>query len=190
MDVNEAATSEWVAETDGFERVRSVVRQTRDPASAAEIADRARVSETTARKHLERLVDLGAAAEEREGRTTRYRRDADHHVVRRIRELQREHSRSELLESIREMKAEIRAFREEYGVESPEELAIGLEGDDVGTLGDGDDASASGHRTEPETEGPDEPWDVIAEWEATRENLSLAQTALAYDRTRDLVAAR
>lgn len=34
-----------------------------------------------------------------------------------------------------------------------------------------------------------EPWDAISEWEGTRRNLALAQTALSYKRTRDLIEA-
>lgn len=164
MDVNEAATETWVESTDGFERVRAVLRSTRDPASAAEIAEQAHVSETTARKHLGTLAELEVAATTRDGRTTLFARNEEYHLVRRVQKLQREHSRRELADAIEEMKAEIRDLRERYGVESPEELAIEL------------DADAEG-------------WDDRSRWEATRRNLALAQTALSYRNVRDVVEA-
>ena len=165
MDVNEAATEQWLETTDGFERVQSVLRQTREPTPVKEIAERAHVSETTARKHLTRLADLGAGMTEQDGRTTLYERNEDYHLIQRVQELQREHTRAELLDGIREMKAEIGKYRESYGVENPEELALDFE-----------------------NEG-EESWAVISEWEGTRRNLALAQTALSYKRTRELVEA-
>ncbi|MCU4975407.1 hypothetical protein OB955_22195 [Halobacteria archaeon AArc-m2/3/4] len=53
-------TDEWVDEATTFQRVRSVMRTTYDGQPASEIADRARVSETTARKHLEDLAESGS----------------------------------------------------------------------------------------------------------------------------------
>lgn len=165
MNVNEAATERWLEATDGFERVQSVLRQTREPTPVKEIAEQAHVSETTARKHLARLVDLGAATTVQNGRTTLYERNEEYHILKRVQELQHDHTREELLDGIRDMKATIREYRENHGVENPEELALDLEGDE------------------------ERPWNVIAEWEGTRRNLALAQTALSYKRTRELVEA-
>lgn len=165
MDVNEAATERWIETTDGFERVRSVLRQTREPTPVKGIATRAHVSETTARKHLNRLADLGAAATTREGRTTLYERDEEHHIIQRVQDLQREHTRQELLDGIREMKSTIREYRNTYDVDSPEELALDLETDES------------------------DPWNAVSEWEGTRRNLALAETALSYKQTRELIEA-
>lgn len=164
MDVNESATQTWVESTDGFERVRAVLRSTRKPASAAKIAEQAHVSETTARKHLGVLAELEVATTTREARTTRYARNEEFHLVRRVQQLQNDHTRSELADAIQEMKAEIRDLRERYGVESPEELAIELDADSEG-------------------------WDDRSRWEAIRRNLALAQTALSYRNTRDVIEA-
>lgn len=164
MDVNEAATQSWIESTDGFERVRSVLRSTREPASAAGIAEQAHVSETTARKHLTTLAELEVATTTRDGRTTLYSRNEEYHLVRRVQQLQREHTRNELADAIAEMKAEIRRLRERYDAESPEELAIELDADEAG-------------------------WDDRSRWEATRRNLALAQTALSYRNARDVVEA-
>jgi hypothetical protein len=55
------------------------------------------------------------------------------------------------------MKAEIRCYEDRYDVVSPEELAQQLDGD--------------------ETDG----WDDLTAWRTTRQNLAVAQAALAYD---------
>ena len=75
----------------------------------------------------------------------------------RIRELRDEADRTELLEGIKDMKADIRRYEDRYDVVSPEELAQQLDADD--------------------TEG----WEDLAAWRTTRQNLAVAQAALAYD---------
>jgi DNA-binding MarR family transcriptional regulator len=165
MDVNETATSQWIENTEGFDRVQSVLRQTREPTPVTQIAEQAHVSETSARKHLDRLAELGPAATTQDGRTTLYHRNEEHHIFQRIRRLQREHTQAELLDGIREMKYRIQDYREQYSVESPEELALDIDGTDK------------------------EPWQVISEWESTRQNLAVAQTALSYGQTRELIEA-
>jgi DNA-binding transcriptional ArsR family regulator len=155
-DINEQVKSEWKSETTPFERVYEVLEQTREGQSAAEIAERALVSEPTARRHLKSLVNTGFGETEQDGRTTLYRRDDDRLLMTRIRELRAEASRDELLEGIRLMKTEIREFEDRYDVISPEELARKLFSEDDG-------------------------WDDVTAWRTTRRNLAIAQAALAYD---------
>lgn len=75
MYIDEQAREEWVARTDGFERVKATLETTQQPTSAGDIADEALVSEKTARKYLQRLADLNAASIIQDERTTRYTRD-------------------------------------------------------------------------------------------------------------------
>lgn len=166
-DPNQVAIEQWVATTDGFERVETVVGETREPASAAEIAARAHVSESTARKHLERLVELGPATAITEGRITRYQRSEDHYLMERVQELGRTRTSDELLAGIEDLKAEIREYRENYDVDSPEELALQVDVE----------------------EGPADPWGDITAWQTARRNLAIVQAALAFKRARDLAEA-
>jgi predicted ArsR family transcriptional regulator len=66
-DVNEQVKTDWKEKTTPFERVYEIVEQTHDGQSAAEIADRALVSEPTARRHCKALVNTGLAETERNG---------------------------------------------------------------------------------------------------------------------------
>lgn len=156
-DINEHVEEEWKAETTPFERVYEVVEQTREGHSAADIAERALVSEPTARRHCKALVNTGFAETEPDGQTTLYRRNADRALVSRIHQLRAEASRDELLDGIKRMKAEVRSYEDEYDVVSPEELARELDAD--------------------ETTG----WNDVSAWKTTRQNLAVAQAALAYD---------
>lgn len=156
-DINDHVREEWRAETTPFERVYEVLEGTREGQSAAAIAERALVSEPTARRHLNSLVETGFAETEQEGRTTLYRRDDDRVLTTRIRELRAETDREELIEGIERMKTEIEAYRDRYDAVSPEELARNLSG------------------------GDSEGWADVTAWKTTRRNLAVAEAALAYD---------
>lgn len=156
-DINEHVKAEWKADTTPFERVYEIVEQTHEGQSAAEIAERALVSEPTARRHCKTLVTTGFAETESNGQTTLYKRHADRVLISRIRELRDEATRDELLDGIKRMKAEIREYQDRYDVVTPEELAQALDAE--------------------ETAG----WDDLSAWRTTRQNLAVAQAALAYD---------
>jgi len=157
-DINKQVKADWKAETTPFERVYEIVEQTHDGQSAAEIADRAPRERANGPSTLQvARVNTGFAETDQDGQTTLYRRDSDRILMSRIRELREEVTRPELLDSIRDMKAEIRRYEDSYDVVSPEELAQQLDGD--------------------EAEG----WDDLTAWRTTRQNLAVAQAALAYD---------
>lgn len=163
-DVNDAARRQWEEQTTAAERVEGVLETTRTGTPVSEFAERALVSEPTARKYLEQLVERGVAEADRDGRATTYRRDETAVVTRRIEELRESTSREELLDGIRRMKEEVAGYREQYGVESPEELAR--------LLDDGEDG-----------------WTDLGEWRATRKNLAIAQAALSVDEAHRLAEA-
>lgn len=164
-DINKRVTEEWKTETTPFERIYEIVEQTHEGQSAAEIAERALVSEPTARRHLDTLVTTGFAATEQDGRTTLYRHDEDRVLMTRIRELRDQANHEELLDGIKRMKAEIRDYETCYDALSPEELARQLSTD------------------------ADEEWEDVTEWKTTRQNLAIAQAALAYDEAREQLTA-
>ena len=155
--VNDVVEEEWVEETTPFERVYGIIRRVYDPASATEIADRARVSPTTARKHLRTLESAGEVTTSQDGQTTRDRRSETAIVTEHAQSLLAERTPEEIAAGIAEMKEQIHEWREEYGVDSPEEFARELAVDDA----DNDHGA------------------LLTEWQTTRRNLALAQAALA-----------
>jgi len=163
-DINERATDAWVEETTSRERIRTVLEETTEFATAAEIADRALTSEPTTRKYVEELVADGIGITTQDGRTTRYKRNESHQIDERIADLREATSREELIESIREMKTQLQAYRDDYGVDGPEELAIELDAGDDG-------------------------WADVGRWRATRRNLAVAQAALQVDEAHRLAEA-
>jgi len=163
-DINERAKEAWIEETTSRERIRTVLGETTEYATAAEIADRSLTSEPTARKYLEELVADGIGITSRDGRTTRYKRNDGRQIDERIDELRTATSREELIDGIREMKTQLQEYRDTYGVEGPEKLAIELD----------DDADG---------------WADVGRWRATRRNLAIAQAALQVDEAHRLAEA-
>lgn len=156
-DVNEAAVEKWTADTTAFDRVREVLDVTTEPQTAAVIAERARVSEPTARKHLDVLAETGRVKpiETDAGRT--YMRSPQALAMRRIAAIHREHTSEEIRETIRDLKSELAAFREQYEVSDVDELVVVLGPDDDG-------------------------WQDVARWRQVEQNLDVAQAALSlYD---------
>lgn len=164
VDINERAREAWVEETTARDRIRAVLEETTEYATVAEIADRALTSEPTTRKYLGELVEDDIGLTTQDGRTTRYKRNEGREIDGRIDELRQTTSRDELVDGIREMKAQLQEYRDTYEVEGPEELAIELE------------AGADG-------------WADVGRWRATRRNLAIAQAALQVDEAHRLAGA-
>lgn len=156
-DVNEAAIEEWKADTSTFDRVRHVIDVTTELQAASTIADRAHVSEPTARKHLSALAETGRVKVVNTDSGARYMRAPQMLAMRRISDIHREHTKSEIRDVIHDLKEELNGFREQYDVADVDELALELD--------PGDDA-----------------WQDVARWQQVEQNLDIAQAALSlYD---------
>lgn len=158
-DINERVRSEWIDETDGFDRVRDVMRNATEPLTASEAADKAEVSENTARKYLNRLADMNHLTTDKRGKTKTYYRDESIERMERVREISQKYTEEEIQERIREMTDEIHEYRKKHGCEEPEGIVVGM----------GEDADT-------------EVWNVVADWKTTRANLAVAKAALAFKR--------
>ena len=159
------ARDDWKESTTALERISQVIEATTTPKTAGEIAEAALVSTPTARKHLGSLVEIGTATAIEDSDATRYARDEDTLLYRRIRELANEQSRVDLTESIQRMRERLRELEDTYNAASPDDLASSIERDQQGT------------------------WEAVSEWRTVERNLHVAQAALNYKRARDLGAA-
>jgi len=162
--INEEVRDEWLEETDGFDRVKTVLRQTTEPKSANEISGIADVADKTAKKHLERLVDLGVAERLSTGSGETYRRSRDWYVNREISRLRVDLSDEDLQQGIQRMLDDIRAYRRKYDAEAPEDLLMDIEPDD-----------------------DREVWLDLSDWETTERNLAIARAAVRFEEASDLV---
>jgi len=157
------ARDDWKESTTALERISQVIEATATPKTAAEIAEEALVSTPTARKHLGSLVEIGTATAIEDSDATRYARDEDTLLYRRIRELANEQSRGQLTDGIQRMRERLRELEDTYDAASPDDLSSPVERN--------------------EQQGT---WEAVSEWRTVERNLHVAQAALNYKRARDL----
>lgn len=156
-DINDAVVDDWKAETTAFERVTSVIDATTEPAFASEIAERAAVSEPTARQHLKSLAEVGRIETVSADRGTKYKRSPSTLAMRRISGLHQQYSKAELQQGIEDLREKLQTLRERHGVNDPDDLAT--------TLAAGSDD-----------------WTDVSRWRSLEESLEIAKAALSlYD---------
>lgn len=155
MDINEAAETAWEDSSTPFERVKSIISHTHEYQSAPVIADRARVSTPTARKHLESLARSGYVVA-REGRPSEYTRNPDQRRFERIQQLADRYTQDELTAEIRQLKQRLSDYREKYDTASPSALVTQLDADD------------------------EEGWQAVRTWRTSKRDLALAEAALTF----------
>lgn len=164
-DVNEKVGAEWEAETTSYERVQEVVSHTYTPTTADVLADDARTSPQTARKHLNTLADEGfVTTDTSEDGATTYRRSSESLVVEQAADIREHVSKEELLTQISEMRDRINEFQDEYGVESLEALVVGQTNQTL---------------SEAATTHDDLDAETVKEWQTLRRNLAFANAALS-----------
>ena len=164
-DESNRGTERWVEETSAFDRVRSVAFALQQPRTAGQIAESAHVSEKTARDHLRRLVEMDVMLEETGEGPTTYYPDPAYMRYREVRALAREHDRDELTDIVGTLKRDIEEWRDEFDVETPDELRASVADADVSE------------------ESVYERQKIAEDWEYTEHRLGLIKDALAkYDR--------
>jgi len=164
-DVNEAVSEEWESETTPYERVREVISQIYTSVSAGEVAEDARTTPKTARKHLNTLADEGFVTTEtgKQGGTY-YRRSPESLVLEQAADILQHVSIDELVDRITDMRETISDFQDEYGVDTPEELTVEQTNQLLAEV--------------PSTTSDIDP-DDLQEWQTTRRNLAFANAALS-----------
>lgn len=130
-DESSPGTERWIAETSAFDRVRSVAFTLQQPETAREIAESAHVAEKTARGHLQRLIEMDVMLEETGQGPATYYPDPAYMRYREVRTLAREHDRDELTEIVATLKRDVEAWRDEFDVETPDELRASIADEDV-----------------------------------------------------------
>jgi transposase-like protein len=112
-----------------LKRIREVAMTVREPRNAQEIAESADVAPNTARKYLRQLVETNQLAAAERGRETVYYPDPTTQRFDQIRQLIEEHSKQELVNELDTIESEIKEWRIEYGVDSPDELRASISGE-------------------------------------------------------------
>lgn len=149
----------WTESLSAAERVRMVAITVDEPRTANWIADEAVVAHETATKYLSQLVDDGQLVAERAGDRTVYRPDPVSQYLDEVRELYEGHSPDELATGLRDITEQIEGWRDEYGIETPNELRA--------TIGGVEDAEEARTRQR-----------IALEWDRLAARRSLVEDAL------------
>lgn len=131
-DLGEAVTAEWKESTTAFQRIHTVLKNTYEPHTTGEVADKAATTKPTVRKHVQPLVEAGMVVERRGENATQYVWSATQRRINRVADLADEYTATELDAKIKRVKERIAEFEQEYGVSSPNELVAQLDPDDAG----------------------------------------------------------
>jgi predicted ArsR family transcriptional regulator len=143
------------------ERVTRVIRSVTTPKTVNWVAQEADVHWNTAESHLDDLADEGSVRRVRNGEQTTYVPDFTKQYVEEIRRLALEHTAAQLRDELVAATERIGEIRDQYGVETHEELQQSL--------------------ADPET-SPAETRDrrrALREWEQQRDALTLVEHALS-----------
>jgi len=112
----------WQQASESIDRIISVALTLEEPQTAAWIAEEAGVSESTTRKHCERLVDLRALTSATAHGVTTYAPASAYFRFRDVSRFAQEHTEDELLELSGQIKDTLEEQRETYDAETPDEL--------------------------------------------------------------------
>lgn len=124
--MSEESGRDWSQNLSAAERVEAVALTVSEPRTANWIATEAEVAHETATKYLTRLVDDGKLRAETQGQQTTYAPDPVGQYLIEMRDLYENHTPDELATSLEAMNDEIRTWKMEYDVETPNELRASL----------------------------------------------------------------
>ena len=162
---------QWQADRTTFQRVYDVLVGTSDPASAQQFAKWADCSENGARQALEQLTEMGIA-ERSDTRPATYQRNPSYFRWKRVEQLAREQSPSDLRARIDDLIEDDQAFQAKYGVPDPDAVATS-------------DDAVEDH------EALHERWNDLTEWRTIRRDIIVLKQAVqrAESMTNDRVQA-
>lgn len=163
-DALEEEMASWEQTHDTRQRIKDVMVGVREPTPVSGIADRARCSTKTARKHLEELVEERIVSKVADPQGARYRRNDEYFAWRRAHRLSVEHAEPELLDQLDALEDEDRSYRERFDAESPTDVEFPPED--------------AGH------EEIHELWEALTAWETLRSDIERRREALRLARKR------
>lgn len=114
----------WRAEADTFDRIYDVVLGLGDPTAYTEIADLADCSPNAAKKHLERLADIGVVRADRESRPARYARNDGYLEWQEANRIAEELTVEEIIDRVRELEERRSAYEAQFDATDPASVSV------------------------------------------------------------------
>jgi predicted ArsR family transcriptional regulator len=159
LDGTKRGSETWKQHTKAIERIISVVLTVDQPKTAKAIAEEAQVAEQTARDHLGLLQDLSIVGSTAAYGVTKYHPDDGYLRFRAVAGMIEEYDKEELLDLSQELKERNEGVKDQYGVETP------------------DDLRSQAISDESNVEEMTELRQAASEWESLRRDLSVIEQA-------------
>lgn len=118
----ETELAEWEQSHDTRQRVKQVMVGIREPTPASTVAERARCSPNTARKHLRELVDERIVLKVDGPQGTRYHRNDEYFAWRRAHQLSVTHTEEDLLSHLEGLGDRDQEFRDRFKAATPTDV--------------------------------------------------------------------
>lgn len=114
----------WVERTDTFERVYDIVLGIKEPTGYTEIAELAACSENAARKHLDRLAEMGVVRADHDARPARYSRNEGYLEWQEANRIAEELTTEEIIARVEDIERELDEFEERFQTSNPDEINV------------------------------------------------------------------
>ena len=132
---DETGRERWQGDRDTFSRVYDVVLGLTTPTPYTEIASLADCSPNAAKKHLDRLVEMGIASTEEQSRPATYVRNDGYLEWQEANRIASNVSVEEIIKRVERLETKRSAFEEQFNGTNPETVSL-LEFDDHETIHD------------------------------------------------------
>lgn len=116
--------SPWPEDADTFDRVYDVALGLTTATSYADVADLAECSPNAAKKHLDRLTEMGVVRADTDSRPTRYSRNDGYLEWQEASRIARELTIDEIVERVRDLEAERAGYEERFDATDPDDVSV------------------------------------------------------------------
>lgn len=123
-ELDDEVHQRWREDTDTFDRVYDVVLGISEPTPYTDIADIAGCSPNTAKKHLERLSEMGIVRADRGSRPPRYERNDAYLEWQEASHIADELATEAIIERVQQLEDRREAFEERFGTTNPSSVSI------------------------------------------------------------------
>ncbi|THE63417.1 ArsR family transcriptional regulator [Salinadaptatus halalkaliphilus] len=124
QDAIDDVRSRWRESTDTFRRVYETVLGTTEPMSYADIASTAECSPNAAKKHLDRLAEMGVARAHHDAQPARYERNDGYLEWQEANRLAAESTVDELVDRVATLERRRDDFVDEFGTTTPSDVSV------------------------------------------------------------------
>lgn len=124
FDPAPTAPHDWPDDADTFDRVYDVALGLTEPTSYDDVADLADCSPNAAKKHLDRLAEMGIVRADTEARPPRYERNDGYLEWQEASRIAHDLTVDEIIGRVRELEAERERYEERFDATDPETVSV------------------------------------------------------------------